>query len=166
MDEATYILTADLDGDSFAWLDALRRQHFPPERNVLAAHLTLFHRLSGPQIERLSALTMPSQPIGLEFPSVRFLGTGVAFTVRSPGLERLRGEIAAAFQDELSRQDSQKWMPHVTVQNKAPPDLAREVFTTLQQTFNGRTGQATGLSIWEYLGGPWRLARRQPFRTA
>lgn len=31
---ATYILTAELDPESFAWLDALRREHFLPERNL------------------------------------------------------------------------------------------------------------------------------------
>jgi len=43
--ETTYILTAEMDDDSFAWLAGLRRRHFPPERNFLPAHLTLFHRL-------------------------------------------------------------------------------------------------------------------------
>ena len=32
----TFILTAELDADSFAWLDGLRREHFPSERNSSA----------------------------------------------------------------------------------------------------------------------------------
>jgi hypothetical protein len=44
--DRSFILTAELDPASFAWLDWLRREHFPPERNLLPAHLTLFHRLS------------------------------------------------------------------------------------------------------------------------
>jgi hypothetical protein len=31
---ATYILTAELDPESFTWLDGLRREHFLPERNL------------------------------------------------------------------------------------------------------------------------------------
>jgi hypothetical protein len=37
--ETTYILTAETDPESFAWLDGLRQQHFPPEGNLLSAHL-------------------------------------------------------------------------------------------------------------------------------
>jgi len=37
------IVTAELAPEDFAWLDALRRHHFPPERNQLRAHLTMFH---------------------------------------------------------------------------------------------------------------------------
>ena len=39
------IVTAELGPADFAWLDAQRRAHFPPERNQLAAHLTMFHAL-------------------------------------------------------------------------------------------------------------------------
>ena len=48
--ETTYVLTAEMDALSFAWLDALRREYFPEERNFLSAHLTLFHKLSSAQI--------------------------------------------------------------------------------------------------------------------
>lgn len=163
MSDTTYILTAELDEASFAWLDALRREHFPPERNVLSAHLTMFHRLSGAQIERLSQVAMPDRPIDLDFDGVRFLGGGVAFNLRSPGLARLREGIIAVMAGELTRQDGQKWTPHVTVQNKVKADIARGLFATLSEDFIGRAGHATGLLVWEYLGGPWRLVRRLPF---
>ena len=39
------IVTAELGPEDFAWLNGLRRQHFPPERNQLAAHLTMFHAI-------------------------------------------------------------------------------------------------------------------------
>ena len=163
MDETTYILTAELDEDSFAWLDALRRQHFPPARNVLSAHLTMFHRLSASQVDTLRRVAVPSAPIGLSFDSLRFLGSGVAFNVRSAELERLRHDIAQSVGDGLSRQDSQKWMPHVTVQNKVQADIAKGLFAALDETFVHRNGCATGLVVWEYLGGPWKLERRISF---
>ena len=165
MNDKTYILTAELDDASFSWLDALRRQHFPPERNVLSAHLTMFHRLSGAQIERLALVAMPDAPIALDFDSLRFLGAGVAFNVRSPELERLRRDIIGAIGGELSRQDAQKWTPHVTVQNKVVAPTAKALFATLQQGFAPRAGQATALLVWEYLGGPWKLARRMAFAS-
>ena len=43
---APYIVTAELPGNVFALADGLRRAHFPPERNKLAAHVTLFHALA------------------------------------------------------------------------------------------------------------------------
>ena len=39
------IVTAELAREDFAWLDRLRRAHFPPDRNHLSAHLTMFHAL-------------------------------------------------------------------------------------------------------------------------
>ena len=39
------IVTALLDEAAQQRFDRLRRSHFPPERNHLDAHLTLFHRL-------------------------------------------------------------------------------------------------------------------------
>src|SRR6478736_2886397 len=55
--DRTFILTAELDPASFDWLDGLRRVHFPPARNLLPAHLTLFHRLSPAQTDRLGAIS-------------------------------------------------------------------------------------------------------------
>ena len=39
------IVTAEIAQRDFSWLEGLRRAHFPPERNRLSAHLTLFHAL-------------------------------------------------------------------------------------------------------------------------
>ena len=39
------IVTAVLAGPDLAWLDGLRRAYYPPERNQLPAHLTMFHAL-------------------------------------------------------------------------------------------------------------------------
>ena len=120
--ETTYILTAEMDDESFAWLDGLRREHFPPDRNFLSAHLTLFHRLSPAQVERLRLVQTPCAPIELRFDRIVFLGFGVALGVRSAELKQLRNKARAEMGGEFSRQDSQPWMPHVTVQNKATAD--------------------------------------------
>lgn len=70
---STYILTAELDAENFFWLDDLRRKHFPPERNLLCAHLTMFHQLSPLHIERLAGVSLPSSPIKIAFSGVTFL---------------------------------------------------------------------------------------------
>ena len=161
--EPTFILTAEMDDGSFAWLDDLRRRHFPPERNFLPAHLTLFHKLSSTQVSHLRALDAPEAPVGLHFDRTVFLGFGVAVHVESAGLMALREAIRRTVGGELSRQDSQPWKPHVTVQNKASAESARALQETLTRSFAKRDGTATGLLVWEYLGGPWRRAFEIPF---
>jgi 2'-5' RNA ligase len=118
---APIIVTALLDPDGFAWLDGLRRAHFPAERNVLEAHLTLFHALP-PSLEpelkrRLSSLTRgPS--LAAEASGFVSLGRGVAVRIVSPQLTAVREELAEAFRGMLTPQDAAGWRPHVTIQNK------------------------------------------------
>ena len=161
--DATYILTAEMDEMSFAWLDGLRREHFPPERNVLSAHLTLFHQLSPAQVARLRLIERPCAPVELRFDRVVFLGFGVALGVQSAELERLRSKARAEIGGEFSRQDAQPWKPHVTVQNKVTAESARQLHHALARGFSERVGAATGLLIWQYLGGPWKMADRIAF---
>jgi 2'-5' RNA ligase len=131
----SYVLTLRLDDASFAAFDALRRRHFPPERNFLPAHLTLFHQLPEdddaavrPVLATAAAAT-PAFP--LEFTGPRSLGRGVAFDVRSDALRRLRRQLADAFEPWLTRQDAQGFRPHVTVQNKASAESARQLLAAL-----------------------------------
>src|SRR5215217_6904909 len=49
------VLTLALDAATAAWLEALRRAHFPPERNLVPAHVTLFHALPGEAIAAVRA---------------------------------------------------------------------------------------------------------------
>jgi hypothetical protein len=72
----TFIATIEIDEVTFSWLDALRRAHFPAERNFLSAHLTLFHTLQSEQVDRLRAIGLPRHASPLEFTGVRFLGAG------------------------------------------------------------------------------------------
>lgn len=164
--EPSYILTAELDAASFAWLDGLRRRHFPPQRNLLAAHLTMFHQLSPQHVARLRALALPQAPLAVSFAGIAFLGFGNAVRVVSAELERVRQTARDAIGEGLSRQDAQRWSPHVTIQNKADPETAKALHRELDGGFVPRDGQATGLLLWHYLGGPWELARRLPFGGA
>lgn len=52
---APLILTLAMDERSQERFDRLRETHFPPERNHLSAHLTLFHRLPGERQTAISA---------------------------------------------------------------------------------------------------------------
>ena len=155
---APLILTVALDGGSAAAFDALRRAHFPPERNHLAAHVTLFHALPGEAEAAIvedvrAAARRPAFPI--EVRGVRSLGRGVAYDLRSAPLDDVRGGLAARWSDRLSKQDRSGFRPHVTVQNKVDPAAAGALLRELERTFEPWTCTAEGLSLWWYRGGPW-----------
>lgn len=153
------IVTLALDEDSFRHLDALRQRHFPPERNWLNAHLTLFHRLPAGQLEpiraSLDAAARVTPCIALEFPAPLFLGRGVAVTVQAPALCALRAQLAGQFAPWLTPQDRQGFRPHVTVQNKVAPSDARLLHERLRASWQPRVGEGRGLQLWRYRGGPW-----------
>ena len=161
------IVTATFgDGDN-GWLQALRRAHYPPERNQVPAHLTLFHHLS-PGIEaelgrRLAAATAAPPPKA-EIAGVIDLGQGTALRVESEALEAIRAELAAAFHGLLIPQDQAPWRPHVTIQNKVEPRAAKALQRQLRASVTPRPLAIRGLTSWRYLGGPWAELKTHPFR--
>jgi hypothetical protein len=92
------------------------------------------------------------------------LGGGVAFRVVSDDLDSMRAEIADHFHGMLSAQDAGGWRPHVTIQNKVPPKIARALLDALERTFQARPLRIVALSIHRYLGGPWEKLASYPFR--
>ncbi len=163
-DAAPLVLTLALDAEAAAWLEALRRAHFPPERNLVPAHVTLFHALPGEAIgevrARLAAECAAVAPgLSVRLGPPRLLGRGVALAVEAPpAVAALRARLAAAWRDRLTRQDAQGWRPHATVQNKVAPEAARALHAALLAALPPREGRAEGLSLWRYRGGPWEPA--------
>jgi len=161
------IVTAELADADFAWLDRLRRAHFPPDRNQLPAHLTMFHALppsaEGEVRRSLSRLAWePSPRASIE--GLMDLGGGVAFRVVSQDLDALRRELAENFRGLLSAQDSGGWRPHVTIQNKVAPKEARSLLAKLEQEFRPVELRISGLRLHRYLGGPWERLETYSFR--
>ena len=161
------IVTAELGPEDFAWLDRLRRAHNPPERNQVAAHLTMFRALppsAEPELrsrlKRMAAARAPAARIE----GLMDLGGGVAFRVTSPDLERIRNEVANDLHGLLSAQDGGGWRPHVTIQNKVAPKAARVVIQMLERDFRPGALAIRGLGIHRYLGGPWEEIAVFPFR--
>jgi hypothetical protein len=156
------VVTAELDPASFARLDALRRAHFPPERNWLPAHLTLFHALPGEHEDEVrAALADAAGEVPLRFDRVLHLGRGVAFGVVSPGLLAVREALAARLATRLAPQDARPWRrPHVTVQNKVEPAAARALHDELAASFEPWDGLSPALLLWRYEGGPWTALGR------
>jgi hypothetical protein len=156
-----------MGAEDFAWLDALRRRHFPPERNRVPAHLTLFHALP-PSAEqevkaRLSELCAGPPPSAL-IAGLMNLGGGVAYRIVSDQLDAIRGELAHHLHGLLTAQDTAGWRPHVTIQNKVEPKIARQLHQSLEREFIERPLQIAGLGLHRYLGGPWETLRIYSFR--
>jgi 2'-5' RNA ligase len=168
MQTAPLILTLALDGAGFARLEAERQAHFPPGRNFIPAHLTLFHALPGEEagaiLARLAEAAQATPVLPLRVTGLRPLGRGVAYVVEAEGLARLRAGLAAAFAGWLTPQDRAGWRPHVTVQNKVAPEEARATLALLQARFAPWEARGEGLLLWHYRGGPWEAAGHFPFR--
>lgn len=153
------VLTLRMDAASQERFDGLRRAHFPPERNYLSAHLTLFHHLPGDRrdrvVETVEETCRAREPMILRASGLIFLGRGVAYRLESPELEALRRRLAAEWEPWLTAQDRQKLRPHVTVQNKVAPVRARALLDELQAGFSRFEVVGEGLALWRYVGGPW-----------
>lgn len=164
------IVTAALEEQDWARFEALRQAHFPRHRNQVPAHLTLFHALPGEHehtvVQTLRAACRDVFPMELDVLKPRSLGRGVAYTLASADLDRLRRDLANAFSPWLTRQDQAPFRPHITVQNKVEPDEARQLFQTLEAEFTPLSIRAEGLLLWRYLGGPWAKAGRFKFKAS
>ena len=160
------ILTARIAEHDLIPLDLLRRKHFPPERNFLRAHLTVFYRLPGEYVDRilehLRHTAAGKGAIAATVNGVRHLGAGVAFTVDSPDLNAVRHGLHRDFVPWLGFQDMQTWRPHITVQNKVSRSDAHRLHDELLSCFRPRDITITGLDLWRYLDGPWALEATVP----
>ena len=161
------IICADFAPADFARLDALRRTHFPPERNILSAHLTMFHALPPSALDdarRQLAHHASGGPPRALLAGLMNLGSGVAFRVVSEELDAIRANLADHFHGALTAQDAHGWRPHVTIQNKVGSSVARALMIELERDFKARPLGIAALSLHRYLGGPWDRVGRYPFR--
>ena len=162
------ILTLALDPESQAFFNELRQQHFPPQRNYLSAHLTLFHALPGEAEAEIKAylreMAATESALALEIVGVQFMGRGVMYKLESPALRHLHRRLQADWQIrfgfELSGQDHQPLHPHITVQNKVTPAVARALHEELSAGFQPFTASGVALRLWAYQGGPWAARGR------
>jgi hypothetical protein len=164
---APLILTLQFDERSFAFFESQRRSYFPPQRNFIPAHLTLFHHLPGEKLasveHHIEARVSGQPPFSLPVTGLRSLGRGVAYVLASPELAEMRRHFALTWNDWLKPQDRQNHNPHVTVQNKVDPTQARALLEDLSDSFQPFQAEAVGLDLWWYRGGPWEKVRSFPF---
>ena len=95
------ILTLALDPASQGFFERERQRWFPPSRNLIPAHVTLFHHLPGGDLPRvkddLARLCAAEKATAFTVDGVRSLGRGVAYTVTGakPGVAVVFGLASA-----------------------------------------------------------------------
>lgn len=161
------ILTAAMDDASFERFDALRVKHFPPERNFIPAHITLFRALPVSQENKIADIvqTLCDRTATIEGSAkkLRKLEAGVAFDIEAPRLVAFHGVLKDAFGGAVNGQDRLPFSPHVTIQNRVDPAIARQLFTTMQATHAPFPVDLVGIELWHYTGGPWQPIGRIDF---
>lgn len=165
---APLIVTAEMPPDLFSWANQLRQQHFPPERNFLKAHVTLFHALP-PSCEAelrdcLKQLTRENPPVPARLVGIMKLGKGTALRLESEAMIALWELLADRFHGMLTPQDEHRPRLHVTVQNKVTIEAAKALQADLGPRVEPRDFAFTGLAYHYYRGGPWEAAGHFTFR--
>ena len=165
---APLIVTAELPAPLQTRVEALRRAHYPAERNHLAAHVTLFHALppfvEGEARGLLAAIAAETPPPPASLIAVMDLGTGTALRIESAAMLAVRASIAERFHGLLTQQDQHAPRLHVTVQNKVPRAEAKGLQAVLAADFRTQSFTFAGLALHRYMGGPWELVGRWTFR--
>jgi hypothetical protein len=167
-----FILTAALPPDLAGFAEGLRRAHYPPERNHLHAHVTLFHAFAPSLLDELRDY-LPRLAAEFAAPEgavkgVMDLGRGTAIALEVPQLLALREGIAEHFHGSLTVQDLHEPRPHITIQNKVTKDEARALQARLPALLAPWLTKPPfafpALELWHYRGGPWELVKACPFR--
>jgi len=136
------VVTLEIDDAAQARFDRERTALFPTGRTAVGAHVTLFHALPSAQepdvITDLTAAASTHEPFEIEVRELMSLGAGVAYRL---------------------------FRPHVTVQNKVSPEVARRTLAELRERFAPFLITARALRLWRYDGGPWTYCERFPLRS-
>lgn len=165
---APLLVTAELPREVYGWAEGLRRAHFPPERNKVRAHVTLFHALPPScedELRRLVArIAGEESPPRARISGLMPLGNGTAYAIHSPALSAVHETLREALHGVLTAQDHAKRKLHVTIQNKVTAAEAKALQAELAATFAPRDFNFAGLALHRYLGGIWADAGTWRFR--
>ncbi|APE28973.1 2'-5' RNA ligase family protein [Aurantiacibacter gangjinensis] len=165
---APLIVTAELPEDLFSWANQLRTEHFPPERNYLKAHVTLFHALPPscePEVrDCIAAIVRDNPPVPARLCGIMKLGKGTALKLESREMIAIWEELRDRFHGLLTPQDEHKPRLHVTIQNKVSLEEAKALQARLGPQVQPRDFAFAGLALHYYRGGPWELVKRWRFR--
>lgn len=162
------VLTLEMDGESFAQLDALRREHYPPERNRVPAHVTLFAQLPvahGREIKALlTQVAAAEEPFDIAIAGVKAMERGVAVALYAPQLHQLREELLDEWWHWLDERELTLFQPHVTIQNNVSEAEAGRTQKSVAAALRLRRIRGVGLHLWRFVDGHWKSERLFRFR--
>ncbi len=167
IDMKPLILTALIDPDAQRFFNDQRTRYFPPERNYLDAHITLFHKLPGEEsgdiAKHLDHICTHQAPLNARATDIMFMGFGSAYQIEYAELVEIRSSLCKIWNAWLSPQDQQKFRAHITFQNKVKADHAKAVYAAEKEKFEPFDFKIIGLGLWEYDGGPWNAISKHLF---
>lgn len=166
---APFVLTLEMNSEAFAFFNDLRRRHYPPEGNLVPAHVTLFYRLPGAHAREIKALLAATAGATERFPvglgDLKALERGVAVFLHSPRLLALRAALAGEWWPWLIDRDRLGFRPHVTIQNNVSAAEAGMTKQRLSESLRRSPPvTAVGLHLWRYCDGPWEHEQLFRFR--
>jgi hypothetical protein len=160
----SFILTLQLDQRADPYYQDLRLRYYPPERNIVPAHVTLFHRLPDNDHvwEAIRETALATACFQLAKPVSRSIGRGVAVFFESSAAVKLRNGLSLQLDSYLIEQDRQRFQPHIVLQNKSDSATARLTLAEIKGE-NLLEPWARGMTLWRYQNGPWEHACDFPF---
>jgi len=165
---APLLITAELPLDILGWADGMRRKYYPPERNRLRAHVTLFHALppsAEGEVRRLLAdLAKANKPPEALVSGLMDLDTGTALALRSKAMGLLREDLARRFHGLLAWQDDRELRLHITIQNKVDRAAAKALQAELGPVLERRRFRFHGFGLYAWEDGLWNPIAEYPFR--
>ena len=159
------ILTIQLPAVTADYFNQLRRQYYPAHANQVAAHMSLFYRLPAdePQVGAALAAMEAHAPFTMQVNGVQRYTNGVAYTLLSEPLQLLHQSLQQRWMPLLTWRDQQPLRPHITIMNQVTAWKAQQLHEKLLAEFQPFEITATGLQLWRYLKGPWKLLETYSF---
>lgn len=164
---APLLVTAELPQGVHDWADGLRQEHYPPERNRLPAHVTLFHALppsAEGEVRRLLGDMARRKPPEAHVTGLMDLGQGTAFALESAGMVDIHAELAERLHGLIQQRDDRDLRLHITVQNKVPRAAAKALQQVLAASFVPRSFRFHGLALSHWRDELWQQAQFYAFR--
>lgn len=164
---ASYILTLQLDAAATEFFNRMRQQYYPAHANEVAAHLSLFYRLPADEPGIIASLdTMAAQPsFIMQVNEIQRYANGIAYTLMSDELQALHASLQVQWEQWLIPRDRQPLRPHITIMNQVTAFKAQQAHEALKAVFRPFEVTATGVQLWRYLKGPWKLEGTYHFLT-
>jgi hypothetical protein len=168
IDRTPHLVLAVLPDAVQVRLDALRRAHYPAERNRNPAHCTLFHAVPGMVAAELASalarLTAETPPPRARIDRVIDLDGGTALALVSTELAEVRETLADHFHGLLTGGDAVPARFHITVQNKVERRTAHILQAELAATWRATETTVAAIAVHRVVDGAWQPAGVWRFR--